>query len=380
MTKKNPEDIHNYAAKLRRIKAKLAGVEQGALAIRFLDKLRLAGKRDGRIVYYADRLSPILHLFETKFDAPVSLNDAAKADCESVLSEIISCEMIKGETKKAYAMALLRLVHYAKTGEIGDRDENPYVPEVSWIKPSKYLDRSEESVRSEDLLTSDEMVGILSQISNRHDRAMYWVLFEGAFRVGELLNIRIGGVEFRDGHVRVTTHGKTGTKRVTLVLSFQPLLDWLVDHPGRDDPDAFLWTRSRDCSKASYSYVRTHLKRYAADAGVSKRVWPYLLRHTQLTLLAKKLSDHTLSAYGNWSARSNMSKRYVHLSGKDVDDAILEIHGIKDETARSEIITLQSCARCGAQNTPDMCRCTKCGYAGGWKRQAAERPVPDPNK
>ncbi len=82
MTEKNPEDIRNYAAKLRRIKTKLAGIGQGTAAIRFLDTLKPAGKRNGRLAYRADRLAPILPMFETKFDAPVPLGDAAKADCE----------------------------------------------------------------------------------------------------------------------------------------------------------------------------------------------------------------------------------------------------------------------------------------------------------
>ena len=362
MTRKDPDDIHDYASRLRRLRGRLAGTVQGDAASRFLDKLRLAGKKDGRIVYYGDRLPLILHLFNTRFGDPVMLEGTTKAHCESVLSEIISCVLYSGETKKAYAMVPLCLVHHAKTGEIGDRDENPYVPEVSWIRPSKYLDRNRESVKSEDLLTSDEVTAIMGQISDRCNRSMYWVMFEGAFRIGELLNMRVGGMDFRDDHVFVTTHGKTGTKRVALVLSFRPLLDWISEHPCGADAEAYLWTRSPRGAKVSYQYVRTNLKGYAAKAGITRRVWLYLFRHTQLTLLAKKLSDHTLSAYGNWSRHSNMAKKYVHLSGKDVDDAILEMHGIRDRVPESDILTLRPCPRCEMRNTPDLPRCSRCGY------------------
>jgi len=363
MTRRNPEDIHNYAGKLRRTRRRLASVNQGDVAVRFLDRLKLAGRKDGRIAYYGDRLPLILDLFNTVSDAgPVLLGEATKADCESVMYRIISDESYGGETKKAYAMTLLRLVHYAKTGELGDRDGNPYVPEISWIRPSRYLDRNHEPVRSQDLLTSDEVTSILGQVSDVCDRAMFWAMFEGAFRIGELLNMRVGGVDFRDDHVFVTTHGKTSTKRVALVLSFRPLLDWLSAHPRRADADAFLWTRSDAGHKVSYQYVRTRLKRYAARAGIRRRVWLYLFRHTQLTLLAKKLSDHTLSAYGNWSPSSNMAKKYVHLSGKDVDDAILEMHGIRSRAPASDVITLLPCPRCGAKNMPDLPRCSGCGH------------------
>jgi len=42
-----------------------------------------------------------------------------------------------GESKYAFALALLRLVHHAKTGEIGNREEG-YVKKVSWIKPNRF--------------------------------------------------------------------------------------------------------------------------------------------------------------------------------------------------------------------------------------------------
>ncbi len=195
---------------------------------------------------------------------------------------------------------------------------------------------------------------------------MYWVLFEGAFRTGELLNLRVGGIDFRDDHVLVSTYGKTGSKRVALVLSFKPLLEWLAEHPQRNDPNAFLWYSAspRNTSKRiSYGYLRKHLKQYARNANIKKRVWLYLMRHTQLTLLSKKLSDQTLRVYGNWSPNSNMAKKYVHLSGKDVDDAILELHGIKSNDSDSKtVIKLKTCPRCNEQNVPDNQRCTKCGY------------------
>ncbi len=87
------------------------------------------------------------------------------------------------------------------------------------------------------------------------------------------------------------------------------------------------------------------------------------MRHTQLTLLSKKLSDQTLRVYGNWSPNSNMVKKYVHLSGKDIDDAILELHGIKTkDTDSNTVARLKTCPRCDAQNTPDNQRCRECGY------------------
>ena len=68
------------------------------------------------------------------------------------------------------------------------------------------------------------------------DRALLWTMMEGAFRPGEILNMRIGGVEFADHYMMVSTSGKTGQKNLALVLSLQPMIEWFRLHPHADDP------------------------------------------------------------------------------------------------------------------------------------------------
>jgi len=59
-----------------------------------------------------------------------------------------------------------------------------------------------------------------------------------------------------------------------------------------------------------------------------------------------------------------MVKKYVHLSGKDAENAILELHGIKvdGKDSANETVQLKSCYRCSEQNTPESQRCSKCGF------------------
>lgn len=297
------DDIHHYAAKVTNCKKRLSRIEQGELGIRFVEKLKLAGLSDGRISFYGDRVITLLRLFE---EMKVNVIDAQKKDCEAVLADILS-KKYKGESRRAFALVLLRLVHFAKTGDIGDRD-NGYVDEVSWIRPSRYEDKG-EGIKPEDLLTVEDVSALIDKTTNKRDRAMFWVMFEGAFRPGELLHLKVGGVEFRENYLLLSTHGKTGNKRVALVVSFKPLLEWLVEHPLRDDPKAPLWYSFSSMSKTkavTYGYLREHLKRCKEKAGIKKRVWNYLFRHSQLTLLAKKLSDQTLCVYGNWKPGSDM--------------------------------------------------------------------------
>ncbi len=58
-----------------------------------------------------------------------------------------------------------------------------------------------------------------------------------------------------------------------------------------------------------------------------------------------------------------MPAKYAHLSGKDAENAILELHGIRsNDNSNSAIPKMKKCPRCEQDNTPEKHRCTSCGY------------------
>jgi len=86
------------------------------------------------------------------------------------------------------------------------------------------------------------------------------------------------------------------------------------------------------------------LKTAARKAGINKRVHPHLLRHTRATHLAKVLTEDQMRVYFGWSRTNHIPARYVHLSGKDVDEALARYYeGGKREAGRI-------CPRCGFRN------------------------------
>ncbi len=349
------EDIHNYARKMERGRKRLLAHPSGKTAIEFLAELGLRGITPARQCLYLDRLFTIMKQLEK---SGVHIRDVSTAQCKEMLADIIAGDYA-GETKSAYAMCLQRFVHYAKTGLIGDR-RTGYAEEVAWIMPSKYRGRR-SNVRKKDLLTPEEFVKIVKCTKSVRDRAMLWVMYEGAFRPGEMLNMRVGGIEFADEYVIISTHGKTDQKSVALVFAFRPLLDWLEEHPLYDDPDAPLWwSKWSHNGCVNYPTLSKVVTVSAARAGITKRVWGYLLRHSQLTHLATKLPDQILRVYGNWSPGSRMVSRYTHLSSRDAMNAVLSLHGIAREEPKGG--GLMVCPRCNKRSPPDVRRCTECGY------------------
>lgn len=349
-------DTHSYGKRVALVEAKLRG-PNGEVVKAFLNHLRIKGLSDARLHFYSSRMSKILAFLERK---GLKLQDLQRKDVEEFLAWVLS-QPFKAWTKHAYVLAFKKLVSYAKTG-----DSDNASPEVAWIRPHAYSREAdkESRARPENLLTEEEVVKIISCARNLRDRAMLWVFFEGALRPGELLTMKVGSVEFKDKYCLVSVHGKTGLKRIPLVLSFRPILDWLNVHPLKYEPNAPLWaslSRSNYGNGICYHYFRNIIKRCAREAGIKKDVWPYLFRHTQLTRLAKKLTESKLALYAGWVQGSNMAKKYVHFSARDLEDTVLEINGLKKPEEEHVKLQLKRCPRCNEEHTPEVKRCKRCG-------------------
>jgi len=347
------QDIYNYPRRLEKHREALARMRNGPLVLNFLDHLLVHGLSTARVSKYAATLRTLLRVIEFKPET------ASKQQIESVVAWIQSRGYAEW-TKHDLKLILKKLVQYAKTGTA---DKNaPYPEEVVWIPLNV---RQQATVTAEDLLTTEDIANILKNTRNARDYALLYALFEGALRITELLTMRVGSVEFRNGYCVLSVVGKTGFRRVTVVLAHRALLDWLNEHPYRNDVDAPLWvsvSTNGDRKPLHYATFREIVKNTAKKAGVKKRVWGYLFRHTQLTALAKKLRESQLKGVAGWTQSSKMAARYIHLSGRDNEDAILQIHGLaNDHEEKNGVMLLVACPNCGEKNAPATIRCTRCG-------------------
>ncbi len=70
-----------------------------------------------------------------------------------------------------------------------------------------------------------------------------------------------------------------------------------------------------------------------------------------------------MKEYFGWVQGSDMAAIYVHLSGRDVDSAILKLHGIQDEQddGKREGLSPRDCSRCQLRNPGSNKFCSRCG-------------------
>jgi ribosomal protein L40E len=197
------------------------------------------------------------------------------------------------------------------------------------------------------------------------DRALILVLYESGCRIGEMLSLKLRNVQFDDYGAVLTVSGKTGMRRVRVIASSPALANWISIHPLRDFPDASLWVSSGTNSRDKPLKHRTAtelLKTLAGKAGIKKRIYPHLFRHSRATHLANHLTEAQMKQYFGWVQSSDMASTYVHLSGRDVDGALLKLNGIvTNEEENEEKFKVLICPRCKVKNSPASKFCNACG-------------------
>ena len=238
-----------------------------------------------------------------------------------------------------------------------------FPPEVSWIKTTF----KRKHKLPEELLTEEEVFSIAKAADNPRDRALVLVLYETGCRIGEIMSLRLKNVQFDQYGAVLRVTGKTGDRRVRIISSAPALSAWVQIHALADNPEAPLWpplSTNRKYHMNIMEYQRVHklLQVLGAKAGVRKRIYPHLFRHSRATALAGKLTEAQMKEYFGWVQASDMASVYVHLSGRDVDDALLALQGLKKpDTKTEELMKLRNCPRCQEKNSPIAKFCLRCG-------------------
>jgi len=283
-----------------------------------------------------------------------SFTEATKDDIVDLIARIEETE-ISEWTKHDYKVILKSFYKWL-------RDSENYPPEVRWIKASNNIPNK---LQKKDLLTVEEIQKIADCTTNVRDKAFIWVYFESMRRLGEILTLKIGNIEFDDLGARLVVNGKMGRDNARIITSASLLASWINIHPLRNKPDASVWitlNRKGEYKQLTYNTVRSMLKDCAQRAGISKRVWLYLIRHSRITPASKVLSYSLLCSTAGWKQGSKMPSVYIHLAGEDVDEAQCILNGVAKVERKEEMLKPRVCKKCDTKNTPDSKFCSKCGF------------------
>jgi integrase len=234
---------------------------------------------------------------------------------------------------------------------------------IAWLRKSM---KNLTHKLPEELITEEEVLKLAETAVNPRDKTLILVLYETGCRIGELVSLQMKNVSFDQYGAVLRVTGKTGDRRVRIISSAPILASWLNAHPRAKDPDAWLWFQYKNNKKTDkclrHGTVYATLRKIAKMAGIQKKIYPHLFRHSRATALANKLTESQMKEHFGWVQGSDMAATYVHLSGRDVDNAFLKLHGLVPiENGQEEKMALRICQRCKERNSPSSKFCTKCG-------------------
>ena len=214
----------------------------------------------------------------------------------------------------------------------------------------------------EELLTEEEIGRVIRAAQTVRDKAIIAALAESGCRISEIGTLKIKHISFEEYGTRITVQGKTGMRKILLINSTPYLQEWINQHPLNNNPEAYLWHNQQENPCLSYARISAILKLAAKRANVKKRVYPHLLRHSQATHMANIMSEAAMKQYFGWTQSSKMAGIYVHMSGKDTDEAVLRANGI--EISKEKIKYLMQpikCLKCKTINEATNRFCKLCG-------------------
>lgn len=329
--------------------------------LKYLDHLTAKGISVGRVQKYCSYLARLAKILKKDF------SKSNKEDVVRLLNEIERMNVRGGARsgkpisdwgKHDYRLVLKTFYKWLREQEGKKFGLREYPDEVNWF-PISFPRNKRRKPRN--LLKIEDIEKLVDAATNVRDKLFVRLIYETGARIGELLSLTLDGIEW-DGHgATVQIFGKTGERKLRVIDSVPLLSAWLREHPDTKNKKALLFCGINGYNP-SYDYFRLMLNKIGKKAEIKKPVNPHHFRHSRATELAKNLTEAQLCYYMGWQLGSYQPATYVHLSGRDLDSAILKIKGIEiEEKEKKEMKKPIKCPRCKTINDSLAKFCIDCG-------------------
>jgi integrase len=255
----------------------------------------------------------------------------------------------------------------------------------------KGLPRREKSpYKPEDIWTYDDHVLFLKYCHMARDRCWHSMVCDTSARPHEIINLRIGDINFKISHdgiqyAVIHVHGKTTPRTLPLITCIPYLKEWLGIHPFASNHNSKLFV---SLGRANYGQPLTrdgmlkHYQSYYRDIYFPKlmenpiiptkekeaisrllnKPWNlYIFRHSSLTQKSQILKEATLRDHAGWSINSKMPSVYLHYFGTESCNSLLETFGlVKKQNGQASLQTSKLCPSCKELNKQDSRFCVSC--------------------
>ncbi|MEO9872057.1 site-specific tyrosine recombinase/integron integrase [Ekhidna sp.] len=161
------------------------------------------------------------------------------------------------------------------------------------------------------VLSKNDVRLIMTIPKNIKHQAIIGLLYSSGLRVGELLNLKVNEVD--SSRMTIFVKGGKGAKDRLVPLSIK-LLELLRRYYISHKPSVYLFEGQDGVSNYSSSSINQFIKRYAAKAGIQKKVSSHTFRHSYASHLLENGTDIRIiqKLLGHNSIKTTMI--YTHIS------------------------------------------------------------------
>jgi integrase len=309
----------------------------------------------------------ILTTFRAKLKKP--FRDATDLDMREAFSEIAKegWKTKKG-TVKEYSPAAdkkFRIV-IKKFYKIAFGNNEFYPSTIKWIRTKSTKDKSTKKLDMRKYLTYEQIIKLIEITDGLQRKTFLAISYELGGRPEEILRLtNVDLINELDG-INCTLRGKTG-ERVIKVVEFEGLLkNWLANHPLRHQRIFPLWISEATNNKNNplgIAGAEKIAEEMIPKVDPNKEAKLYTLRHSRATFLAKcGWNQWQMCAYFGWDYNSEEPATYIHLSGSDLNQAILFLHG-NEQAQKQRVVVLDKCVRCRNKLSTSAPFCNECGLS-----------------
>jgi integrase/recombinase XerD len=310
-----------------------------------------------RAVLWIMRCITALLLMRKQLGRP--FRDATEGDIRSILKWMEE-KGYKASTNEIFRQ-VLKLFYKTVYG-----NSECYPEQVKWfpVKLGKEKTGKESSMDMAEYLEEEEVQKVIESAPTIQKKTFLACMYESGARPEEFLRLTNTDIRIDSKGAVLMLRGKTGERRVR-VISFSKLLQqWLEVHPLRCENHYPIWISEATNFKNNALGLRGAQKiieEALPKSGLSnKHARLYILRHSRATHLAKYLTEAQMSTFFGWVTGTQVVSRYVHLSGKDVDDALLALNEGGPMHREEHKLKSSKCKRCSESISPTMIFCSRC--------------------
>ena len=320
-----------------------------------------------RDISYIRRIQFLKEFRKTAYHTEKDFKDLTREDVKEIVSKLNKVHKTINTRRKYVDLnkAIWKII-LPETDEKG-RPDDSIVPYPWRIKV--HNDKSLIKDRA-DRITDAEYSKIMNSLNDDVRMQLYFsMIYLNLARPQELCYIKLKDVELYDNYarVRISEHGKEGTKSLQLIDNYHYLVKWLNKHPfnKEEHPEKHLFI-SREHSKygrqISPKSANFLLRRKLKKLNIDKRITNYSFKRSGVTsMLINGKPGQEIQRIAGWSSTDQLKTYDIAGQSEYLEQELIERGLVKDSKKAKKLSKkYKICSFCNEINPISDKICNKC--------------------